>query len=202
MHAAVLILIWLIVVASLQMLDGVPLFCAVLAIGVGARLRAHERMRRLLRRVRILLLAIFVMFAGFTPGEAVWPVLAPFGPSREGLLLAFEHAGRLVAAVFLVALLLQQLPPPRLVGGVHALLRPFSVFGLQRDRVAVRAMLVLGYVEAAAPRNWRDWLQDRDDEHPEPVVILHERLRVRDGVALGLVLGVAGLAGLAGMGWW
>lgn len=198
MHAAVLILIWLIVVASLQMLDGVLLFGAVLAIGVAARLCAHERMRRLLRRVRILLLAILVMFAGFTPGEAVLPELAPFGPSREGLLLAFEHAGRLVAAVFLVALLLQQLPPPRLVGGVHSLLRPFSVFGLQRDRVAVRAMLVLGYVEAAAPRNWRDWLQDRDDEHPAAVVILHERLRVRDAVALGLVLGVAGLAGMGG----
>jgi hypothetical protein len=137
---------------------------------------------RLLRRVRFLLLAIVVLFAWFTPGEALlvgWPQLSP---SREGALLALEHAARLAGVVCAVALLLEALPSERLVGGMHALCSPLALLGVSPERLALRLLLVLRYVEradAATPRHWRQWLAD--DHAPVEVEVVH-LVRERAGV--------------------
>ncbi len=164
MHSGLILLLWLATVTLLQLLPAHLLGPAVamcLLLGLGF---ARARTVRLLRRVRILLAAIFVLFAWFTPGEALlldWPRL---GPSREGSLLALEHAGRLVAIVCAVALLLERLPVERLVSGLYTLGRPLGLLGLSAERLALRLLLVLRYVDAS-PRasgagHWKDWLQD------------------------------------------
>lgn len=162
------IIVWLVCVIIAQSLDGMWLLAMFMAVGCVAFLSAPSRSRRILRRVRVLLLAILVLFGGFTPGEALlvdWPTLSP---SREGVALALVHAGRLVCAVLCVAILMEIMSPSSLIAGVHALLRPFTRLGLPAERIAVRTMLVLQHVESAAPRHWRDWLQ-ADDVVPAPV---------------------------------
>jgi len=122
--------------------------------------------------------------------------------TREGLALAALHAARLLAVVCAVAVLLERLSLQRLVGGLHALSRPLRVIGVPPERLALRLLLVLRYVEAS-PRGhgraqWRDWLLpeldddkrdggERDDGAEEVVVLIRERLGVLDAsVALGV----------------
>ena len=187
-------MLWFAGVASVQFLAPVALACAVIACLLLALVCARSRVLRLLRRVRVLMLAILILFGWFTPGEALlvhWP---QWSPSREGIVLAALHGGRLLVVVSAVALLLERLPLERLVGGFYSLCRPFSLLGLRAGALALRLMLVLRFVDASprgqGPVHWKDWL--RDDEHGvelQPIVLMRERLGARDVVvALGVLL--------------
>jgi energy-coupling factor transporter transmembrane protein EcfT len=190
MHSGLILLFWLGGVMLLQTLPAVALLPAVSACLAVALLLARRRCLRLLRRVRFLLLAIVVLFAWFTPGEALlagWPQLSP---SREGAFLALQHAARLVGVIAGVALLLEVLPRERLVGGMYALCRPLALLRVSPERLALRLLLVLRYVESAdadTPRHWRHWLAD--DHAPVEVEVVH-LVRERPG-ALDWALGGA-----------
>lgn len=201
MHAALVLLLWLVAVVVIQALPGPALLVAVAAsIGV-AGVIARPRALRLMRRVRFLLLAIVVLFAGFTPGEALvadWPLLSP---TREGVALALIHAGRLLAVVAAVAVLLEVLPAARLVGGLHVLCGPLRWIGVPPERVAVRLLLVLRYVETTprgSGKSWHAWLVEEDSAAEERMLLQREQWRARDAavlltVALGLGLWVSGV---------
>lgn len=187
MHSGLLIVLWLIGVAALQVLDYEALLFAVGICAVAAFSYAPRRSWRLLKRIRFILIAIAVLFGGFTPGEAVftgWPRLSP---SREGIELAIEHGGRVLAVVFCVAMLMEHLPPARLVGAIHALLRPFERFRFPADRVAVRILLVLRLVEADIPYSWKAWIKDDSNDLHDPIEVVRERFRVIDAVFVCVV---------------
>lgn len=195
MHSGLLLLLWMAGLALLQFLPLGGLFVATGICAAAALLLAPRRAWRLLKRVRYLLLAVAVLFAGFTPGEALlvdWPKLSP---SREGAMLALEHAARIVAVVLCVALLLERLSADRMVSGIYAILSPFEGRGLPAARVAVRLLLVLRLVEGSAPKRWQDWLEESDEEPNEVIHVGRERLGWRDAVAVAVFL-----AALAAMG--
>ncbi|MBL8444856.1 MAG: hypothetical protein JNK52_12485 [Zoogloeaceae bacterium] len=194
MHPGVLILAWMIAVGLLQTLASLHLLVVITVLAVAVWVYAPERAWRLVRRVRFLLLAIVVFFAGFTPGEALLTDFPSLSPSREGLVLAFDHAARLVAVVLGVAILLQRLSPEALIAGFLALLGPFQRLGFPAERVAVRTLLVLEFVESSAPRQWQSWVHDRDDEVPEPIRIMDVPFGLGDRVVLLAILGFAVLA--------
>jgi energy-coupling factor transporter transmembrane protein EcfT len=194
MHSGVLIVLWLLGVAGLQFLGYAWLLTVVALCGVAVAVYAPQRGMRLIKRIRFLLLAIIVLFAGFTPGEAIlidWPQLSP---SREGVRLAIEHAARVLAVVFCVAILMERLSAQRLVGALYALLRPFESIGFPAGRVAVRTLLVLRLVDAPAPPGWRAWLKDDANDDHERILIVREPIRVTDIAAL--LLGVTVVAWL------
>ena len=195
MHSGLVIALWMACVVVLQVMSPIALAVATGVCAIAGWWFAPSHSLKLLRRVRFLILAILVLFAGFTPGEALLPALPELSPSREGLVLAAEHVGRLVAVVLCVALLLEGLPVSRLVGGLHALLRPLGRLGLPRERLAVRLMLVLRYVDSAPAAAWRDWLEDDgiNGNSTERIVFAREAFAWRDLAALLVVLGVAAL---------
>lgn len=195
MHSGLILLLWMAAVASVQLAKGYLLaalvgvsLCLVLAL-------ARTRGIRLIRRVRILLLAITVLFAWFTPGEALFAGLPGLSPTHEGVMLALEHGGRLIVVVCCVALLLEMLPPDRLVSGLHALCRPGALFGLSAQRVALRLLLVLRYVDDArgGRHEWKQWLLAPDDV-VDAVHLVRERLGPLDVFILASFL--------VGVGWW
>ncbi|GHT97378.1 hypothetical protein FACS1894154_00590 [Betaproteobacteria bacterium] len=201
MHAGSILLLWMVVVLLVQGADG-GLLAAMVAVSLAVALvfaRAH--CVRLLVRVWVLLLVIVVLFAWFTPGEAVFVDWPRVSPSREGLLLALTHAGRLLAVVCWVATLLARMSSDRLVSGLYALARPCAAFGLPAERVALRLLLVLRYVDGMrkdgrlSARDWRQCLLTPAAAELEPVQLVRERPGVRD---------VALLAGLACVlvAWW
>lgn len=185
MHSGALILLWLIGVTLIQFVSPVSLLVLTMVLSVTAGFFCAERCMRLLRRIRFLLLAIIVVFAGFTPGEVLvtsWPELSP---SREGVVLALEHAGRLLCVVFCVSILMQALPSNRLVGGLYALLRPFEVIGFPADRVAVRTLLVLNYVDTKGVDDWKAWLGDDEDALVPRIEVAREALGWGEVVVVG-----------------
>lgn len=198
MNALTVLVLWLSGVTLIQLLQGGWLGAAVAVCVAAAAWAARPRLLRLLRRVRILLLAIVVLFAWFTPGEAAligWPALSP---TREGLLLAMEHVGRLVGVVCCVTLLLDVLTPNRLVGGVHALCRPLALIGVPPERLALRILLVLHYVEHAGgehARDWKAWLTGDDHDDGTVLTLSREAYGAWDLAAFALLV-------LAGLIWW
>lgn len=193
MHSGALILLWLFGVALIQFVAPGPLLLVTLILGLASAAYCAARSARLLRRIRFLLLAIVVLFAGFTPGEALlssWPELSP---SREGMVLALEHVGRILCAVFCVAMLIQALPSHRLVGGLYALLRPFETIGFPAGRVAVRTLLVLNYVNAEGVTDWKAWLRDDGAALTSTIAVVREPLGWVEVVAVGVAVGALGV---------
>lgn len=206
MHSGFILFLWLVAVAGVHLLPAPLLALALAAVLALALLLAHARCLRLLRRVRVLMIAIAVLFAWFTPGEAVFADWPQLGPTREGTLLALVHAARLAAVVGAVAVLLERLPVPRLVGGLYALARPFSRLGLPAERLALRLLLVLRYVDETprasarsqpaaaagwrASADWKHWLQDDGgDEDLHAVQLVRERFSAADGLCAVLLVG-------------
>lgn len=188
MHSGLLISLWLTGVAILQFLEPEYLLVAVALCAAGAVFFASTRCWRLVKRIRFLLLAIVILFAGFTPGEAVfidWPGISP---SWEGVNLAAEHGGRVLAVVFCVAMLMELLPAQRLVGGLYALVQPFRRVGFPAHRVAVRTLLVLEYVDSDEKVSWKTWLMEEPGQSHEPIQIPAERFARVDGAVLVLAL--------------
>ncbi|MDR3213418.1 MAG: energy-coupling factor transporter transmembrane protein EcfT [Azoarcus sp.] len=190
MNAGLILFLWMMAALLVQATEGWRLAALVVASLVAAFVCARAQCFRLLARVRVLLLAILVLFAWFTPGEAVfmdWPRLSP---SREGLLLAFAHGGRLLAVVCWVAILLARMPPDRLVSGLYALARPCAALGLSAERIALRLLLVLRYVDAESGngRDWRHWLLLPAGDGVETVRLVRERPGFADVVVLTLTV--------------
>ncbi len=191
MHAGLSIFLWLVGVALLQFVARDTLIVAIVACGLVAMSYARTRCLRLLRRIRYLLLAIVVLFAGFTPGEAIFIDFPSLSPSREGLWLAVEHAGRVLAVVFCVAIMMEWLPSRRLVGALYALMRPFERVGFPAARVAVRTLLVLEHVDSDRKSDWRAWLGAADDSLHDPIRITREPMRAVDWMVLCASLALA-----------
>jgi energy-coupling factor transport system permease protein len=143
---ASLILLWLTLIVAAGVRNGLPLVLSGLALVVLAFVVAPMHLHRLLRRSRWLLLTLFMLFSWMTPGT---PLGSVPGMSVEGLQLAAEHVIRLLLALAALALILQVLSPVELVAGMRSLLAPLALFGLSRDRIAVRLALTLEEVERA-----------------------------------------------------
>jgi len=189
MHSGSILFLWATAALFIQQAEGWGLAALTAVSLVVASVCARVQCVRLLARIRVLLLAILVLFAWFTPGEAVFMDWPRASPSREGVLLALTHGSRLVALVCWVAVLLGRLPADRLVNGLYALFRPCRVFGLPAERIALRLLLVLRHASAARERPWQDWkvwLSPPAAASGETVQLIRERLGFKD-VALPVV---------------
>lgn len=162
-HPATLLFVWAGFVLALPLLPSLVLAALLVPALVPAFLFAPVRTRAMLRRARWLLLSIAVLFAFATPGLAVpgWPGQA--GMTQDGLLLAAEHLARLVVLLATLALLHERLGTAGFVSGLYWLLGPLSVWEGWRERIVVRLMLVVEFVESdQVGGGWRQWLGEAD----------------------------------------
>lgn len=194
MHPGAALFLWVALVVLLQTLSGGPLLAVTgLWLGLAGRM-SFPTLRRLVRRIRFLLLAILILFAWMTPGQAAFPRWPALGPTLEGLRLAAEHGLRLLGVVALVALLLGRGGRDFVVSGLYSLMAPARFVGLSRDRLAVRLLLVLRHADNPPAGGWRHWL---DPELPgteaAPLHVRRTGLRGRDWLVLGLAVGLLAL---------
>jgi uncharacterized membrane protein YqjE len=139
-----------------------------------------------------LLLSIAVMFALATPGQRLSGTIGDLGVTVDGLLMACEHILRLLLLLASLALLHERLGTPGMMAGLHWLLRPLAGWQALRERIVVRLMLVLDYVESAPAGDWRHWLS-ADVAGPSRLELAVMPMRRRDWAVLGLLM-VVGLA--------
>lgn len=193
LHPAVWLAAWCAVAIAVQRLGLFWLAVASAPTFLLVWLHAGDAAWRLLKRARWLLLAIAVLFVVATPGERLPGMLGTAGVSYDGLQLAGEHALRLTLLLATLASLLRQLGRDGLLGGLHCLLAPL---GARRERIVVRLMLTLDYVEAdRGPKHWRDWLTDAPEAAAEKALNLAVApLRTLDKLLVGV--GLVGAMGL------
>jgi energy-coupling factor transporter transmembrane protein EcfT len=180
LHPAIRVLLVLVLAAfsSQASLPALGIWAALLLstylITVGHDTAAVARLRNGVSRLRWLLLAIFVLYAGFTPGTPILEVTP--GISREGLLEGLRRALVLIDLLVMVYLLLAVTPINQLVAAIHTLVRPLKPLGVDPQRVGLRLALALDQVnqmhtrlrgEARAPGSWAQRAADliRDIEH-------------------------------------
>ncbi len=161
-HPAVLILLWVCLVIAMQALPAMGLFLAGVPLLAVAYVLSAARLLALLRRTLWIMLSLLLIYGYTTPGAAVWPVLAQFSPTHEGLTDGLLQMSRLAFMLAGLSLLLRLLPQPQLLCGLYTLGYPLRYAGLSRERVAVRLALTLHYAESAmldTAANWRSSIE-------------------------------------------
>ena len=107
-------------------------------------------LRHALVRLRFLWLSLVILYLWFTPGDALWPALGAWSPTVQGAAQGAVRIGVLALMVAAAQLLLQTTGTAQLVAAVHRLSRPLQWLGLNRDRFALRLVLVLETVPRLA----------------------------------------------------
>lgn len=102
-------------------------------------------------RARILLLAMFLIYAFTTPGDSVWLSAGRFGPSLNGIQNGAVQAWRLAIMLASLAIMLASCSREALLSGIFHLIKPLSLFGIDPERIAVRIWLTFYYAENMPP---------------------------------------------------
>lgn len=100
------------------------------------------RLARTVWRLRFFYLSLIVLYGWISPGEPALPALGAFSPSLAGLVSALRYIAVLAVIAMTVQLLMAALSRDELVGALRWWLKPLGVLGLERDRVALRLILV------------------------------------------------------------
>ncbi|WP_286162421.1 CbiQ family ECF transporter T component [Methylobacillus flagellatus] len=106
----------------------------------------------MLRRSRLLLLSLLLIYAWTTPGEYLpgWPLW--LAPSYEGLAAGGLQLLRLALMLAALSLLLQTTSREQFIAGLLQLASPLRFIGLDPQRFAARLWLTLHYLEQMPPR--------------------------------------------------
>jgi hypothetical protein len=145
-------------VVLLQMAPWTVLATIALIAVPAALFWSQSRILRLLVRTRWLFLSIALLFLFAVPGERLAGLAGDMGMTVEGLSMAAEHLLRLLLLLATLALLHERLGNHGLVTGLHWLLAPLANWRTLRERIVVRLILVLDYVEGTPAPDWREWL--------------------------------------------
>lgn len=142
LHPGARILIYALAALALPVLD--PIALALLTVlALLASVTRRREVWRLLRRARWLLLLLVLTYAYGVPGEAIWPRLGMLSPTQEGLAQGLLQTWRLGVLLLLLDILVLRMPIHALLGGIHSVLAPLAVFGLDRARATLRLALTL-----------------------------------------------------------
>jgi len=196
LHPGSRILIYFLSALAVPELNFSQLLGLTLAVGTACIGRLRQ-VWTLLRRARWLLLLMVITYGYSLPGEALFPALSYYAPTREGMLQGLIQAWRLGLLLLLLDVLVLRIPSADLLTGLHSIMRPFAAFGVDRDRVSVRLALTMAAMER--PRGWagmRELLAGQVPEHSGPrTYLLNVRpYRPADWAVLGLLsLGVVWL---------
>ncbi len=150
MHPVIKIVSFLVIALFLTraQLYGIALTLVVLAFlyirGIHFNLQSTWRM---LRRMRWLFFSILVTYLWFTPGVPLVPFLEKYSPTAEGAAGGLLRIATLSLIVIQVGLLLHTTSREELVGAIRWLAAPLSIVGLDKNRLALRIVLILDSVD-------------------------------------------------------
>lgn len=178
-HPAALIFLWASLVIAMQSLQVTALLLSGVLLLIIACLLCAARFLILLRRTRWIMLSLLLIFAYATPGNALWPALAQFSPTLEGLADGLLQGCRLIFVLAALAILLHVLPQQQLMNGLYTLSSPLRHVGLPPERLAVRLALTLHYAEANLlhpPANWQEHIEHMLTPQPaaQHSIVLHD----------------------------
>lgn len=105
---------------------------------------------QLVRRTRILILALLLVYLFATPGTALFSAWDQANPTWEGLQAGAIQIWRILLLVSALAVLLTSLSRQQLLAGIYVMLQPLKPLGVPVAKFAVRLCLTLQYAESAS----------------------------------------------------
>jgi hypothetical protein len=147
----------------------------------------------LVKRVRYILLFLFIVYVFNTPGEYLPGWDFSIAPTYEGIASGTEQVLRLTIILAGLALLWVTTNRQQLIAGLYYLAKPFGFLGLDPERFAVRLWLTLYYAEHGAQSRKKNSIHDLlhlekmlqiDNSAPEKVVLIKPQIRRLDILTL------------------
>lgn len=171
MHPSTALLVTLIAIVAIQFV-GLAGLVSVLATLMLVVRHLAVGWWRLVRRMRWLLLSVWLILAYGVPGDAVFDLA--WMPTHEGIREATLHAGRLILMLGCLAWLFSSLGKQGLLLALHSLLNPLTRYGIASERLVVRLSLVMQNLQNELPPGaWRNMLDGKASHGAGP-----ETLRV------------------------
>lgn len=158
MHPLIRVLCFLVLSAAFAFGGAGGLWCGAILLLLAYAMRGRSHLGpavRMAARLRWFYLSLAIVYGWFTPGTPLWAApeaLVPFLPTVEGLAAGAGRLLALVLIVFAVNLLLRTSSREELLAAIHGLARPLGAFGVSRDRLALRLVLVMESLDAARAR--------------------------------------------------
>ena len=147
-HPTTLFLAWIALAVAVPWFSVAALGATSTMLVLGAWAVGIHACWHLVRRTRVLFIALILLYAFATPGT---PLFAGWNtPTQEGLLAGTLQAWRLLLVIMALTILLVRLNREQLLAGIYVLLAPFKPLGLPLERIAVRLWLTLQYAESGA----------------------------------------------------
>lgn len=112
----------------------------------------HVIFLRVVKRMKWLFLSIFVIYAFGTPGEYIQNIPTAIALTKEGCVLGALHIAKLLIALATLGILFSTSSKEQLMNGLHLLLSPLNLLGINTNRFTARLLLTLDYVEELAAK--------------------------------------------------
>jgi len=119
------------------------LFVAVFSVAF--YLQNQIFLKRLLK-LKWLFLSIFLVCAFGTPGEYFSSAAIQYLPTKEGVILGVEQTAKIIIAIASLSVLFYKKDMQSLIQGVYILLLPLKCLKLNVNKIAIRLLLTLNYV--------------------------------------------------------
>ncbi|WP_366910262.1 hypothetical protein [Methylotenera sp.] len=97
-----------------------------------------------------LFISIFIIYAYGTPGEYISHIPSSVAPTIEGCILGIIQIVKLIIALATLSILFATSSKEQLMIGLHLMLLPLNLLGLNTNKFTARLLLTLGYVEELA----------------------------------------------------
>lgn len=149
LHPTTLLLAWMGFALALSWFDQYALILASTLILAALFATGTARCWRLVRRTRVLLIALLLLYAFTTPGAPLFSGWEQASPSYEGVIAGMQQIWRLLLMMAALAAVLTYLSRAQLLAGIYVLLLPLKPLGVPVTRFAVRLWLTLHYAESA-----------------------------------------------------
>ncbi len=152
MHPFVKILLFIFTLLLMSYLSNAYLLLMCLFLFAYATWLARSDFLRVVRRMKWLFISIFVIYAFGTPGEYIQHIPASAAPTVEGCILGGGQIAKLLIALATLNILFATSSREQLMIGLHLLLSPLNLLGLNTNRFIARLLLTLDYVEELAAK--------------------------------------------------
>jgi energy-coupling factor transport system permease protein len=152
MHPFVKIILFIFTLLLMSYLSAPYLWAMCMGLCSYAIWLDYANFLRIVKRMKWLFLSIFVIYAFGTPGEFIQYFPSDFAPTKEGFALGALQIAKLLIALATLDILFSTSSKVQLMSGLHLLLSPLNLLGINTNRFSARLLLTLDYVEELAAK--------------------------------------------------
>ncbi len=174
MHPFVKILLFIFTLLLMSYLSNPYVLVLCLALFIYAVWLERGGFLRVVKRMKWLFISIFIIYAFGTPGEYIQHIPASVAPTVEGCVLGVLQIAKLLIALAILSILFATSSKEQLMIGLHLLLLPLNLLGLNTNKFIARLLLTLDYVEELAAKEKFKFRFDQLDNMLSTTELIHK----------------------------